>query len=83
MGKRERGWIVKTYEQKLGINMKILRSNIGIKQKEMAKKLNISPSILSYYEKGKRKVYMTILNKFCKICNVKLSDLFKKVEKWK
>ena len=50
------------------IRLKTLRTELGLTQKELANKLNVSEGIISLYEKGDRKPSMSIL--------IQLSEIF-------
>ena len=61
---------------KIGRRLKVIRSNSGLKQKDLANKLEIPPSLLSMYEQGKREPSIIFLAKFAKHFNINLSQLF-------
>lgn len=44
-------------------NLKLLRESLDLKQDALAKKLDISRSLLSYYENGKGEPTMSVLKK--------------------
>lgn len=52
----------------IGNRIKILREELGLKQEELAKKLNISPSSIGMYETNKREPNNEI--------TIKLADFF-------
>ncbi|MCQ2088273.1 MAG: helix-turn-helix transcriptional regulator [Bacilli bacterium] len=56
--------------------MKNLRVSSGMSQKDMAAKLDLSVPSYSNYENGYSEPPMEILQKFCEILNVSVSDLF-------
>ena len=56
--------------------MKNLRVASGMSQKDMAAKLDLSVPSYSNYENGYSEPPMEILQKFCEILNVSVSDLF-------
>lgn len=60
----------------LGKRLKTIRIYSGIKQKELADKLKISPSLLSLYEQGSREPSITFLDSFCNYYDITLSHLF-------
>lgn len=51
-----------------GDKLKTLRTNAGMSQTELAKRLNISKSVVSYYEKAERSPSPDVL--------IKLADIF-------
>ena len=51
-----------------GDKLKTLRANAGMSQTELAKRLNISKSVVSYYEKAERSPSPDVL--------IKLADIF-------
>jgi len=61
--------------------LKQLRSDSGVKQKDLAVRLGIPASLLSMYEQGKREPSISFLEKFSKYFNVTLSQLFATMEK--
>ena len=65
---------------KLGTRIKIIRLNSGYKQKELADKLNITASLLSMYEQGKREPSVSFLKTFCDYFHISLSQFFIFVE---
>lgn len=56
--------------------MKNMRVASGMSQKDMAAKLDLSVPSYSNYENGYSEPPMEILQKFCEILNVNVSDLF-------
>lgn len=54
----------------LGKRLKQLRNSAGLTQKELANKMNISPSAVSMYEAGRRDPDTETLVKFSKFFNV-------------
>lgn len=60
----------------LGTRLKMIRIYSGIKQKDLAEKLNIPASLLSLYEQGKREPSISFLNIFAKNFDMSLSQLF-------
>lgn len=60
----------------LGKRIKTIRVYSGIKQKNLAKELNVSPSLLSMYEQGQREPSLTFLSSFCEHFDISLSHLF-------
>ena len=56
--------------------MKNLRVASGMSQKDMAAKLDLSVPSYSNYENGYSEPPMEILQKFCEILNVSVSDIF-------
>lgn len=60
----------------LGTRLKMIRIYSGIKQKDLAEKLDIPASLLSMYEQGKREPTVSFLNLYCKYFDMSLSQLF-------
>jgi transcriptional regulator with XRE-family HTH domain len=60
----------------LGLRLKTIRTYAGIKQKDLAKELEIPAPLLSLYEQGKREPSITFLDKFCNYLQISLSELF-------
>lgn len=57
-------------------NMKSLRNRVGLKQDDVAKKLNTSRATYCGYEVNPKKVTIETLYKLSNIFNCKLSDFF-------
>lgn len=51
----------------IGYRIQIAREEAGLNQKELSKKLGISQSTLSNYEKGKRRLYLAQLQQIADI----------------
>lgn len=60
----------------LGTRLKMIRIYSGVKQKDLAEKLNIPASLLSLYEQGKREPSISFLNIFAENFDMSLSQLF-------
>jgi transcriptional regulator with XRE-family HTH domain len=61
---------------KLGKRIKMIRITAGIKQKDLAKDLNIPAPLLSMYENGTREPSLTFLDKISKYFKIPISNLF-------
>ncbi|MDU6361045.1 MAG: helix-turn-helix transcriptional regulator [Clostridiales bacterium] len=59
----------------LSERLKFIRNESGLLQKDIAKKLNITPSAYGFYEQGKRIPDSNTLNDIAKIFNVSLDYL--------
>lgn len=64
----------------IGKRMNGIRMMKGIKQKDLAKELEIHPSLLSSYEKGKREPSISTLKKFANYFSMTLSQFFFQIE---
>lgn len=53
------------------INLKILREDLGLSQKEFGDKLNISDTTISKYEKGQRSITDRTFSQICNTFNVR------------
>ena len=51
----------------LGENLKILRKELGITQEKMANKLNITRSLVTHYENGRRLIRTSDFKQMCEI----------------
>ena len=60
----------------IGKNLKFLRTNLKLKQNEVANYLGIKREMLSYYENENRKPSIDILNRLCDLYGIELKDLF-------
>lgn len=69
-------------QEDLGIGqiIKILRAAIGLKQKDLADKVEIQPHYLSLVEAGKREPSLAVLRKIAHELDVPLSLLFWEAE---
>lgn len=56
-------------------NLKLLRESLDLKQDALAKKLDISRSLLSYYENGKGEPTMSVLKKMSSFFNISIDKL--------
>lgn len=52
------------------VNLKLLREDLGLSQRDFAKKLMLSDATISRIEKGERNVTVRVLNQICKEFNV-------------
>ncbi len=55
--------------------LKEMRLKHNYTQKQLAKEFGCDESTISYYENGKRKITIEILQKYCKIFNCTLDEL--------
>lgn len=62
--------------EQLGNRLKMIRTAAGIKQKDLAEKLDIPAPLLSMYEKGAREPSIRFLDTYTKLFNMSLSQLF-------
>lgn len=53
--------------REIGYRIQIAREECGMNQKSLAEQLNISQSSLSNYEKGKRRLYLSDLQKIANV----------------
>lgn len=59
----------------IGEALRILRIFYGYKAKDLAKKLDISPSFISEIEKGRKNPTLELLNRYSETFNMKVSTL--------
>jgi transcriptional regulator with XRE-family HTH domain len=59
----------------IGIKIARFRKEQNLTQQELSKKLGVKQSILAYYEKGKRKLSISLLLQIAKILYVDIEDL--------
>lgn len=74
---------MKTFYEKLGEKIRVLRDSFGLSQEEASKKLEISRVTLSQIENGERKITAEEVTKLSKVFNINsdiLLDLKKDVE---
>jgi transcriptional regulator with XRE-family HTH domain len=62
--------------KKLGLELKLIRIEAGIKQKDLAKKLKIPAPLLSMYETGVREPPIEFLELFAKKFKISISRIF-------
>ena len=61
---------------KLGKTIKILRTNLGIRQKDLARRLEITPTYLSLIESGRKEPSLFLIKSLSLELNVPLGLLF-------
>jgi len=59
----------------IGIQLRKARQDMGLNQKELAKKINISPGRLSQYERGQRSIPLPELEALTETLNLRFSEL--------
>lgn len=57
------------------IKLKAARINAGLLQKEVAKKLNVTPQTILHWENGKRFPKQPMIEKLCELYSVSYDDL--------
>jgi len=60
----------------VGIRVRTLRNNIGLTREKMAEVLDISPTLVSHIELGRRSVSISNAIKLCNLFNTSLDYLF-------
>jgi len=55
------------YQELLGYKMEVIRKKEGVSQEFVGNLLNCTPSKISYYESGKRKLSILDALRFCRI----------------
>jgi len=60
--------------------LKLLRVYNGVLQRDMAKRLKKYASHVSRLEKGERSVSLEVINEYCDMAGIKLSDFFRIIE---
>jgi transcriptional regulator with XRE-family HTH domain len=66
--------------ERLGKRLKMVRVTAGVKQKDLAKKLDVPAPLLSMYENGVREPSLNFLDMFAKEFKISLSQLFSLLE---
>jgi len=61
---------------RVGNRLRVVRTLSGYKQGEVAKELDVSASLLSMYEKGKREPSISFVSDFCNHHNIPLDQFF-------
>ena len=56
-------------------NLSAVRKRAGLSQTELAQKLGVSQTMISYYEKSTRYYSVDKLVKLCKLCNCTPNDV--------
>jgi transcriptional regulator with XRE-family HTH domain len=67
--------------KEIGYRIQIAREEAGLNQKELADRLGLSQSTLSNYEKGKRRLYLSHLQKIAQELNKPPDYFLKPIEK--
>lgn len=65
-------------QQDIGAKLKKIRILKGLRQSDVADKINVSPQSIGYYESGKRNPSVKILSKLSTLYGVPLDDLIEK-----
>jgi transcriptional regulator with XRE-family HTH domain len=60
----------------IGHNLRVIRTNKGLKQKDIANHLGISFQQIQKYESGANRIAASVLYEFAKILDVTVSDFF-------
>lgn len=68
-------YILKIKGKSIAENIQILRKENNMTQQQLAEKLDVSKSIISAYEKGKRKPSLNILFKMSEIFGVSVAEM--------
>lgn len=71
---------IKSFKLEVGKRLKAIRTTAGVKQKELAAELEITPSLLSMYERGDREPSLSFIYRFVEHFNLSLSQFFTLVE---
>lgn len=64
------------FNEEVGIRLKTIRIYADLKQKDLAEKLLIPPTLLSMYETGKREPSIKFVHQFCSNFNISMSHFF-------
>jgi len=70
-------WRMKSEAQKLGDNLKKIRTKKSISQGDIARALNVARSFVSDIENGKRNPTLATITKLAKAIGVSTSELLK------
>jgi len=63
--------------EQIGRRIKVRRVELGMTQGELAEKLSVGQSNLSYIERGKRDVSLSLLDEIARALKCKPEDFFK------
>ncbi|MGD0585073.1 MAG: helix-turn-helix transcriptional regulator [Oryzomonas sp.] len=72
--------VMNNLKQQVGKRIKMIRVAAGIKQKDLAVKLNITAPLLSMYEQGTREPSISFIQTFARYFSLNLSQFFSLVE---
>lgn len=67
--------------KRLGLELKLIRTEAGVKQKTLARKMDLPAPLLSMYEKGVREPPLEFLDAYAKNFKMSLSYIFLRMEK--
>lgn len=67
-------------EEKLGLRIKELRTGIKLSQEELAFRSDLHRTYISSVELGKRNISLRNIEKIAKALEVRISELFNKIE---
>lgn len=72
--------IIMSIQEKLGLTIKQLRSNLGLSQEKFALSINMDRTYFASVEAGKRNLSINNIEKIADGLGVSLSELFRLVE---
>ena len=61
--------------------LQVVRKEAGLKQAELAEKLNSDQSFVSRYERGERRLDLIELEQICTACKISLADFVARYSK--
>ncbi|MEN3009312.1 XRE family transcriptional regulator [Pseudothermotoga sp.] len=64
----------------IGEKIRLVRNRLGLTQADLAKKLNVDPSTIAYYESGRRQISLEMLQKIANALGVELDYFLKEQE---
>jgi len=68
---------MKTIYEKLGLNMKRIRTEKGMSQGDIARALDVDKGYISYIESGKKNPTLATIARIAKVLRVTVSELTK------
>ena len=69
-------------KKEIGIKIRNLRKEKGLSQEALANLSDLDRTYIPSIERGERNISIEVIYKLCNALNIRISDLFKQIEKW-
>ena len=63
------------YSVAIGKQISLIRNELGLTQKQLAKELNISQQLIANYELGQRRIHVSLLVKLAEVLHINVDEL--------
>ena len=71
----------KAFDQKLGKTLSDKRRMCGLSQQDVADRMNVTKTAVSYWENGNRSMYAYTVNEYCKAIGIDISEIVTSMKK--